>query len=1549
MNKLTKLLSVFVIAGAIGTGIAGVAGCKKGGSSTPKHEHKYTYTIDDTDNTKHNGHCAEDGCDAPDINEEHHWNDQNKCKECNAEKPSGEVEHKHNYEWTNNGDGTHSGHCDVAGCDEPDIVNEEHHFGADHRCEECRVKQESYNITFNMHGTGTAPEAQVVYSGEYVTKPETPANTADKYFGGWYENADYTGGKFDFSQLATKTVELHARWLEIKEIGTAEELETFRTTATSEDGTGGLAAGAYVLTADIDLEGKTLAVAASVINDGVIFDGQGHTIKNAVYSGTESKIGLLCKTITGGTVTNVKFLNCAITSISESVGLIAGECNTSSNISKIEFNSCSSVTTNNYAGLIFGRREGSDAIVINMSEITVKNGSYTSCAQYGGLLIGDITATTTVNFKDLHIDGEFKDSSGNGSFIAGRTRDGATVKVENAVISAAMPTANSMGIFAGGGAAKLTLKNILITKTNNANIGATNKTHTVTKENVVTVSDVTVTDVPATGANTVTYLTETLGFDFTNVWTAEGEGGYRLKAASTNVKSADAKLQTLKVSAGNAKIRFKQGEEFITDGLTVMGVYSDGVQLVLTKGVEFEVVSTEYDKTTAGEYTITVHATEAGATAEDVTYKVNVVSETGFEVNDEFISHVYLRNEKLDTTNLVVYSVWSDGVKEKVAAKDIKVGEVNTTAAGKYNVQISYGSYQAKTIEISVVDTKVVPVDGKLYINVDAAAVSESYSGARVNGVETFKNVADAVDYLEACGFENSVQKVIRIKAGEYKAKITTALANLTLIGLGTSADDVKLTYNAVESTVNPLTGSTYGMNCATFHVTGTGFKAYNVFFENSFDYINDSAKESSPQGFALTVNGDGAYIEHCRMYGNQDTFYVKDARVYVKDTLIEGNVDFIFGEGKNLAYFDGCEIKAISRYDESTSNKSNNGYVTAAKHGEDDKPDYGYIFEGCNFTDDGKVLEGAMSLGRPWGKKATVAMLNCTFSAAYSKAAYGAVDSSNKAIKSRWADMSGNLPAGADFCEYHSTGAGAIDTEVDGGTILSDTDAAKYTAANLFAATNGKVSWSAAWDYTAAGTALAALKGALETTAGEPYVSAEEITVAEEGEADLLISLTPWNLEDKSVTVTVADTSIAEYYNGKVYGISEGDTTITVSYTGGTKDIPVSVTAKDPTIRETVNYVYAQNSREDGTVEDSPSKKLKFTDLVVNNSWLRWKDDNASVAFTALKGTIIKITVNGSEVLTFNGEEVAAVDKVVTYTVPADGQVVIKRKSGTSAYFRTLTIYAPVQEFVYNYPYASDSSGAPAQGTAVADAPAYFTGAQYNGDWLKITGKIEFNAVEGTVIKITASSFDKGIIMNGAETELAKDEGTNNYTITITAETAGLVTLTPKENQFYLKAITITAPKTEFSYKYKGENGEEWVATNCAEGKVAKVGSGSAQTDDPDETHVGLQINDKNGETESYLDLSAKGTKATINSIIGYTLGTNNASAWLKIDFIDAGGNVLETVTGTTTANKAFGEYTLSKTEVQTSTEFVKIRFRCESGNTSKSLMINAIDIKAE
>ena len=77
MNKLTKLLSVFVIAGALGAGVAGVTACGgKGGA----HTHNYSYT--DNHNGTHDGTC-QCGKD-PITGEAHIWGDDNICDKCEA-------------------------------------------------------------------------------------------------------------------------------------------------------------------------------------------------------------------------------------------------------------------------------------------------------------------------------------------------------------------------------------------------------------------------------------------------------------------------------------------------------------------------------------------------------------------------------------------------------------------------------------------------------------------------------------------------------------------------------------------------------------------------------------------------------------------------------------------------------------------------------------------------------------------------------------------------------------------------------------------------------------------------------------------------------------------------------------------------------------------------------------------------------------------------------------------------------------------------------------------------------------------------------------------------------------------------------------------------------------------------------------------------------------------------------------------------------------------------------------------------------------------------
>lgn len=149
MNKLTEVLSVFIIAGVIGTGAAGIAGCKK----DKGHTHSYSFT-DNADGT-HNGTCS---CDTLVSNEPHvDENKDDKCDKCGAVISTGE-EHTHKYTYTDNGDGTHKGVC---ACGKDTIASEAHSWGADNKCTKCGAVKPSEGEEDKVESVSITGEATV--------------------------------------------------------------------------------------------------------------------------------------------------------------------------------------------------------------------------------------------------------------------------------------------------------------------------------------------------------------------------------------------------------------------------------------------------------------------------------------------------------------------------------------------------------------------------------------------------------------------------------------------------------------------------------------------------------------------------------------------------------------------------------------------------------------------------------------------------------------------------------------------------------------------------------------------------------------------------------------------------------------------------------------------------------------------------------------------------------------------------------------------------------------------------------------------------------------------------------------------------------------------------------------------------------------------------------------------------------------------------------------------------------------------------------------------
>lgn len=85
--------------------------------------------------------------------------------------------HTHNYQWIDNGDGTHKQHCSVLGCDEPNINAGNHDF-INGNCICGKTKRLQYTLNddgkgYSVTGIGTATEAEIFIASEYNGKPVT--------------------------------------------------------------------------------------------------------------------------------------------------------------------------------------------------------------------------------------------------------------------------------------------------------------------------------------------------------------------------------------------------------------------------------------------------------------------------------------------------------------------------------------------------------------------------------------------------------------------------------------------------------------------------------------------------------------------------------------------------------------------------------------------------------------------------------------------------------------------------------------------------------------------------------------------------------------------------------------------------------------------------------------------------------------------------------------------------------------------------------------------------------------------------------------------------------------------------------------------------------------------------------------------------------------------------------------------------------------------------------------------------------------------------------
>ncbi|MBB4714195.1 pectinesterase [Streptomyces luteogriseus] len=303
------------------------------------------------------------------------------------------------------------------------------------------------------------------------------------------------------------------------------------------------------------------------------------------------------------------------------------------------------------------------------------------------------------------------------------------------------------------------------------------------------------------------------------------------------------------------------------------------------------------------------------------------------------------------------------------------------------------------------------------------------------DGSGQYRTVQAAVNAVPA---NNSSRVVIAVKPGTYRelVKVPSNKPHVTIQGTGGSRKDTTIVYNNASGTPKPG-GGTYGTGgSATVAVEADDFQARNLTISNDFD---EKANQSlnGHQAVALRTAADKVFLDGIIVSGDQDTLLLDTAakdklgRVYVSNSYVIGNVDFIFGRA--TAVINRSVITLKKRW-----NGTSAGYIAAPSTAANRK---GFLI--ADSTVNGDVSAGSFYLGRPWhaggdaslDPQATVRNTNLS-----------------NAIKSApWTDMSGFSWKDDRFAEYKNSGAGAGPASTNR-PHLSDAQAANQEVADWLA-----------------------------------------------------------------------------------------------------------------------------------------------------------------------------------------------------------------------------------------------------------------------------------------------------------------------------------------------------------------------------------------------------------------------------------------------------------------------------------------------------------------
>ena len=241
--------------------------------------------------------------------------------------------------------------------------------------------------------------------------------------------------------------------------------------------------------------------------------------------------------------------------------------------------------------------------------------------------------------------------------------------------------------------------------------------------------------------------------------------------------------------------------------------------------------------------------------------------------------------------------------------------------------------------------------------------------------IESGERISDSLSKLK-----KHRHNELHIYPGIYHEKIKIKANNLKIVGIG-KKEDIIIEYDDYSKKLH-ADGLEYNtFRTYTLMVIGNNIEIENITIKNTSPVGKDYGQQ-----VALHLLGDNIHLNNVDIMSHQDTLFLgplpkdlvkryegfledderiipKRRRIYIDNSYIEGDIDFIFGSAN--AYFNNTEFHSLERC----------GYVFAPSTYKNGK---GFIINDSVFTGESKTPN--TYLARPWRDYARVIILNSKY-----------------------------------------------------------------------------------------------------------------------------------------------------------------------------------------------------------------------------------------------------------------------------------------------------------------------------------------------------------------------------------------------------------------------------------------------------------------------------------------------------------------------------------------------------------------------------------------